>query len=792
MSINTILKSVILALVAGVIILLANDARQSWSRYVSESRISAVVGVTTSMFTALHNLRVDRAITNRDIDAEKPFTTLNPQITGPRAAEMPALKSAIAGLSTIDFVERDSAIASLDQAVRKLAALQEESAAALMRPKSERRAGLKEEYFAHTSAVLETIDKLSLRLTRLIKRDDAFIDQLMEIKQFAWIARNTAGDASVLVTTYAGKTPPPNLMAIYQGNLGKFEIAWSAVEGISSDLPLPSSFAQAMEKAKRDNFAQDFVDLRQRMIAATAAGQKMEMTEDQWAPYVVPRLGSLLGVADAALEAAKEHAGRQSAEAMTAFLWQLGFVVAALIVGFGILLMVSRRVTAPLRQIQAAMQKVAQGDFDVVLPGLNRKDEIGDVANSVERFKVLAVEKSREEAELALRRQQEETERHAQAAKADADAQALVAEERMRAAEEQGHAMQALGDGLSRLSEGDLTFRLTSEFPQAYQEIRDNFNAMATQMSEALAAIKASTVEVSNASAEISASTTDLSQRTEEQAASLEQTSASMEEIAATVRKNAENAQTANQSAVTTQQVAQRGGEVVAEAVQAMARIEESSRKISDIIGVIDEIARQTNLLALNAAVEAARAGEAGRGFAVVASEVRSLAQRSSQAAKDIKELIVSSGGQVKDGVDLVNRAGASLAEIVASIKSVASVVADIASASAEQSVGVAEVNKALQQMDEATQQNSALVEQNAATAKTLESQAKAMDERVSYFRVEGAATAAPAVKRAAPAVKSARPAPQRPAGAATRSPVARMQAAVATAFNNDSEWQEF
>ena len=229
-----------------------------------------------------------------------------------------------------------------------------------------------------------------------------------------------------------------------------------------------------------------------------------------------------------------------------------------------------------------------------------------------------------------------------------------------------------------------------------------------------------------------------------------------------------------------------------------MAKIEESSRKISDIIGVIDEIARQTNLLALNAAVEAARAGEAGRGFAVVASEVRSLAQRSSQAAKDIKDLITNSNSQVKDGVDLVNRAGTALNEIVESIKSVASIVSEIAHASAEQASGIEQVNKALNQMDEVTQQNSALVEENAATAKTLEHQAKAMDERVAFFKVDEGAAVAPAAQKApvvamparAP-VKQPAPAPKRVA--ATRGgPVGRMQATLAAAVNEDQDWKEF
>ena len=291
-------------------------------------------------------------------------------------------------------------------------------------------------------------------------------------------------------------------------------------------------------------------------------------------------------------------------------------------------------------------------------------------------------------------------------------------------------------------------------------QIASAMNAMATRVRETIAEIKLSAMEVNSASGEISTSTTDLSQRTEEQAASLEETTAAMEEISATVKKSAGNAEEANRSATQARQVADQGGQVVAKAVNAMAKIEESSRKISDIIGVIDEIARQTNLLALNAAVEAARAGEAGRGFAVVASEVRSLAQRSSQAAKDIKELITNSNGQVQEGVDLVNKAGSALNEIVSSIKSVAELVADIAVASNEQATGLEQINRALMQMDEATQQNAALVEENAATAKALETQAQSMDERVAFFKIEEGSAPAPQRAAAVPETAPAKPAP--------------------------------
>jgi uncharacterized phage infection (PIP) family protein YhgE len=244
-----------------------------------------------------------------------------------------------------------------------------------------------------------------------------------------------------------------------------------------------------------------------------------------------------------------------------------------------------------------------------------------------------------------------------------------------------------------------------------------------------------------------------------------------------------------------------------------MAQIEGSSRKISDIIGVIDEIARQTNLLALNAAVEAARAGDAGRGFAVVASEVRSLAQRASQAAKDIKDLITTSNSQVQNGVGLVNEAGSALAEILESIKEVAGVVSGIASASAEQATGIEQVNKALSQMDDVTQQNSALVEENAATAKTLEHQSSAMNEQVSVFRVDETATADTAGKApstpirhaAAPPPKArgaasrrpaaetkAPPSSKRPQAAPNRGPVGCMQTALASAIKSDPNWKEF
>jgi methyl-accepting chemotaxis protein len=406
-------------------------------------------------------------------------------------------------------------------------------------------------------------------------------------------------------------------------------------------------------------------------------------------------------------------------------------------------LYVRRSLVRRIYAIGGAMRRLADGDTALEVPAVADRDEIGEMARAVVVFRDAAAEKERMAGEAEQQRRVTE------------DTQAAAAREQQRSAQEQGAVIGALKTGLDKLSGGDLTCRLADDdIPAAYGELKDQFNLTVVRLRDTIEALSGATREVANAAREISTSTTDLSQRTEEQAATLEETSASLEEISAVVGKNADNAREASASAGSARAIADRNGQVVAKAVEAMARIEQSSQRISDIIGVIDEIARQTNLLALNAAVEAARAGEAGRGFAVVASEVRSLAQRSAQAAKDIKQLIAGSAGEVQEGVELVNSAGSALTEIVASIAGVADVVASIAAASAEQATGLAQINKALSQMDEVTQQNSALVEENAATAKMLDHQAKAMDERVGFFRCEAAvakaARATPAARRGA------------------------------------------
>jgi methyl-accepting chemotaxis protein len=362
---------------------------------------------------------------------------------------------------------------------------------------------------------------------------------------------------------------------------------------------------------------------------------------------------------------------------------------------------------------------------------------------------------------------------------------------------------------LGALAKGDLTEKITNEYHGTFGQLKDDANTTVEKLTEIVGQIQEATEAINTASREIASGNTDLSQRTEEQASSLEETASSMEELTSTVKQNAENAKQANQLAVGASDVAVKGGTVVGQVVQTMTGISESSKKIADIIGVIDGIAFQTNILALNAAVEAARAGEQGRGFAVVATEVRNLAQRSAAAAKEIKELITDSVAKVGTGTQLVDQAGKTMEEIVTSVKRVTDIMSEITAASQEQSSGIEQVSTAVSQMDEVTQQNAALVEEAAAAAESLEEQARNLAEAVAIFKLAGGgmterrspnrpANVERLPQRRAPEQKSAKPVAESKTGPAPRRATKTVAAAGASgriakaASAADANWEEF
>ncbi|MGD9604311.1 MAG: methyl-accepting chemotaxis protein [Gammaproteobacteria bacterium] len=351
--------------------------------------------------------------------------------------------------------------------------------------------------------------------------------------------------------------------------------------------------------------------------------------------------------------------------------------------------------------------------------------------------------------------------------------------------------LRATADVMQSVRSGDLRREMAGQYEGEFAVLQDAVNGTIAQLRDIVGKIREGALSINTAAGEVSKGNTDLSSRTESQAASLEETAASMEEMTSSVQQNADNSRRANQLAASARDQAKEGGQVVSRAVEAMSAINDSSRRISDIIGVIDEIAFQTNLLALNAAVEAARAGEQGRGFAVVASEVRNLAQRSASAAKEIKALINDSVHKVSEGTRLVDESGQTLGEIVTAVAKVSDIVSEIALASEEQASGIAQVNTAVTQMDQMTQQNAALVEEAAAASESMDQESRSLLEVVQFFTTDGgsAAVARPVERRGAGRPWSGNDA--RPAAKAA--PAARPAKQVAAAGGGgDEAWDEF
>jgi methyl-accepting chemotaxis protein len=421
--------------------------------------------------------------------------------------------------------------------------------------------------------------------------------------------------------------------------------------------------------------------------------------------------------------------------------------------------LIGRSIARPIAATTRAMTVLAGGDTASVVPYAGRRDEIGEMAGAVEVFRQAAIANRRLEAEAAESRARTEAERIRLQEEAEAAAQARLQQ-----------ATSGLAAGLRRLASGDLTFQLTEPFAPDFEQLRHDLNSAVAQLGETLGAVALSSGSIDDGSREISESADDLSKRTEQQAASLEETAAALDEITANVANSTKRADEANRSA-------EKSGEIVAGAIEAMKRIERSSGQISNIIGVIDEIAFQTNLLALNAGVEAARAGEAGKGFAVVAQEVRELAQRSAQAAREIKELIRNSTVEVEGGVRLVQDTGVSLQAIGMHVATINQHMDAIAISAREQSVGLGEVNTAVNQMDQVTQRNAAMVEETNAASASLANEAVRLREQISRFALPGVSgRERPAARhRTQPAAPARRPVP-----------MAHGNAAVA------QEWTEF
>ena len=455
----------------------------------------------------------------------------------------------------------------------------------------------------------------------------------------------------------------------------------------------------------------------------------------------------------------------------------LGLSLVLLLAAMALSIWFSRSLTKPIDALVGNMRRLAGGDTTIELDGESRKDEISEMVRSVAVFRDAAIEK------VELERQAEESLSLSERERLDRERAKADEAARMQAA------VDALADGLTRLSVGDLTARIDTPFMDSLDRLRLDFNASVEKLSTTLSDVRENIVAINGDADEMRSSADNLARRTEQQAASLEQTSAALDEITATVKSSSERAIEATKMVGETKASTEKSSQVVAEAVDAMGRIESASNEISKIINVIDEIAFQTNLLALNAGVEAARAGEAGKGFAVVAQEVRELAQRAANAAKDIKGLITKSGTEVASGVTLVKATGEALRLIATHVVDINDHIVSIEKSAREQSGGLQEINSAVNQMDQMTQQNAAMVEETTAVTHRLASEASHLTDLVGQFTLAGQ-SGRPRVRSVTPD-SVAVPSPARQMVNSVARAFGAGKTATATAASNDG-WENF
>jgi methyl-accepting chemotaxis protein len=650
------------------------------------SRIEAIATASSSAFKAMHNLRSDRSTTNRALGGEQPISgDVEKYLLSIRNVMMPALRSAGTEIGAIDFKDQATLWPKLLQLTDKMDALQTETNAALKKPKAERRDGLAKEYLDKSAETLALLETISNNLNAAIARSDATVDQLLMIKQAAWLLRNTAGEASLRVSTgLSSGSVSRESQREYTKYVGGIDAAWEALQLAIGGMTLPLKMREAVNAAKQSYFDSSYVGLRDRLIAAVIAGTKPEITATQWAPLSVERMSSAVAVAETALDEAKAHASGMWSEARNALTLQLGLLAAALVSAIGAMILVNTRVISPLHLIRDAMLSVAAGDLTADSGYTDRNDEIGALARALGTFRQQAEEKRRIE--------HAETERNTRA--------------------------QARQQAIENCVVG---------FELQVREALDQLHGAARGMkstSESMATISEQTNSRVRIAAEASG---QASTNVESVAAAAEQLSASIDDI---------SRQAAHAASIASRAVSQ--AHQTDTTVQGLAS---TAGRIGEVVGLINDIASQTNLLALNATIEAARAGEAGRGFAVVAAEVKSLASQTAKATEDISEQIADIQKVAGDAVEAIKSIGGIIGEVN-------DVAVSIAAAVKQQGTATQEISRSTQQAAQSTRHVSDNVngvsaeadsardaaEQVKASSETLGSQAGQLGEQVTDF----------------------------------------------------------
>jgi methyl-accepting chemotaxis protein len=609
LTVSALLKAVIFATSFCLVVGFSLNAWDAWGRLQAASRIAQIADASANMFKAMHNLRTDRSTTNRLLNGDAPMDAdIEKYLRNIRDTEMPAMNNALGLLGGIEFAQQATLVPEFDRLLKTLTALQKEFWEAMGKPKADRKPTLAKEYMETTAAMLATLDKLSGTLAAAVNHQDATIDQLLAIKQIAWLVRNTGGEASLIVSNAlgAGKVAPETRVAFTKFN-GGADAAWSALELTAAGMQLPPAISSAMAATKTAYFEPSYLSLRERLLNQVASGEKPEMTANQWTPVTVGRLGAAVAVAEGALDAAKDHAAYLYSAARRSLVTQLALLFGALGLALGAQVIVGRRVITPLHNMRDGMLKVAAGDLQVDTGYAARHDEIGALARALETFKQQAADKVRIEAQ--------ERERNAGATARQQAIESYVGEFEGLVRQ----TLDQLGDASGQMRTTSTGLSTISRQTNERVEVAGKASSEASMSVETVAA----------ASEELSASINDISQ----QAAH----AASIASRAVGQARNTDGT------------------------VQGLAQ---SAGRIGEVVGLINTIAAQTNLLALNATIEAARAGEAGRGFAVVASEVKSLASQTAKATEEISEQISDIQRVAGEAIDAIKGIGSIIGEV--------------------------------------------------------------------------------------------------------------------------------
>ena len=686
LTVSALLKAVILATSFCVVVGFSFNAWDSWNRLQLTNRIAVITDASANMFRAMDRLRSDRSTTIRLLNSDQPLDgEIAKYLRDLRDAEMPAMSRALDLLPAIEFAQQQTLVPEFDRLFKALTAEQKEFWDAMGKPKASRRPALAKEYMETTSGLLETLDKLSGVLAAAVNHQDATIDQLLAIKQIAWLLRNTAGETSLLVSTgLAAGHVAPETRQTYTKLLGGIDVAWKALELTMAGMQLPPELSTAMAANKTAYFEPKYLELRDRLLNALATGEKPEMTANQWSPLTVGRLAAAVGVADAALNAARDYTAVQHSAALHSLVSQLVLLAAALGLTFGAMMAVTRRVIKPLHNMRDAMLKVASGDLTVDTGYTERRDEIGALAGALETFKQQAVDKLRIEAQ--------ERERNAGAATRQKTIEACVGEFESMVRQ----SLQQLGDASSQMRTTSSGLSAVSRQTNERVQVAEKASGEASMSVESVA----------SASEQLSASINDISQ------------------------------QAAHAAGIASRAVSQ--ARETDGTVQGLAK---SAGRIGEVVGLINTIAAQTNLLALNATIEAARAGEAGRGFAVVASEVKSLASQTAKATDEISEQIADIQKVAGDAIDAIKGIGS----IIGEVNEVATA---IAAAVQEQGAATQEITRSTQYAAQGTKNVSdnitgvktdadaaaAAAENVKQASETLENQSQQLGSQVTQF----------------------------------------------------------